>query len=122
MSMSELDETKRLTLKVMAGTSASLAAGCLGVVSVANAATKTLQSEKTPAPTSHAYPSVLFDLEMHIISSTGVVENSLILRNTTHDAMHIARFRSDRIVFGGKYVSLDAVSYTHLTLPTICSV
>lgn len=106
MSTLEFDETRRITLKVMAGTSASLAAGCLGVVNVVDAAADHTNSQSQSA----VYPSVLFDLEMHIISSSGVVENSLTLKNNTRDPMHITRFRSDQIVFSNKYVSLDALT------------
>jgi len=107
MSTSEFDETKRHTLKIMAGTSASLAAGSLGVVSVADA----LEANTSQALPTNSKPSVLFDLDMHIISSTGVVENTLTLKNNTHEPMHIARFRSDQIVFGDKYVSLDVITH-----------
>lgn len=114
MSTFEFDETRRGTLKVLAGTSASLAAGCLGVVSVADALeagsrTGTLADTRTDA-LPRTFSSVLFDLEMHIISSTGVVENSLLLKNNTQEPMHIARFRSDHIVFGNKYVSLKYIT------------
>lgn len=74
MSLSEFDETRRITLKVMAGTSSSLAAGCLGVVSVADALeADTDEASSGAQPHSNSHPSVLFDLDMHIISSTGVV-------------------------------------------------
>ncbi len=106
MSTFEFDETRRITLKVMAGTSASLAAGCLGVINAANADEASEPAQTLP----NTFSSVLFDLEMHIISSTGVVENSLLLKNNTPEPMHITRFRSDQIVFSNKYVSLKQLS------------
>jgi len=104
--MTTFDDKKRKTLKAMAGTGIGMVAGSLSVVSVADAAIAASTSSALPLPTK----SVQFDLDLSIVSSQGVVENTLLLKNTTDETMHIARFRSDNIVFDNKSVSLSEVT------------
>ena len=45
-----------------------------------------------------------------------------LLVGTYYDVKVFADFKQLYVVFGGFCLTLQAVSYTHLTLPTICSV
>jgi len=104
--MSDFDKHKRNTLKTIASTGIGVVAGSLGVVSVADAAKSMAGASSLPRPAM----AVNFDLEISVLSSSGVVENTLILKNNTDEVMHIVRFRSDRIVFDNKEVSLSAIT------------
>ncbi len=103
--MATFDQTKRQTLKTIAGTGAAVVAGPLGLVSAAEAAQPSTISS---LPSTHG--SAQFDLDLQIVSSSGVMENSLILKNNTDETMHIARFRSDNIVFNNHVVSLSEIT------------
>ena len=57
-----------------------------------------------------------FDIA-HLNNELSIIGKKKINENNIVDTLEIARNK-----FPGSSVSLDAVSYTHLTLPTICSV
>jgi len=104
--MTSIDDKKRQTLKTFVGTGFGLASGALGMATLAEATDETSSLLNQAVLNKRAQA----DLKLMIVSSTGVVENSVVLTNTTDDAMVINRFRSENVIFNAQQVSLSALT------------
>lgn len=100
--MSPIDKKKRQTLKSFAAASAGLAASSVGLTHANNAA--------GPA-SAHPLPSTFkSELDITIVNSSNVVENTVMLRNNTTEPMSIDRIRAGKVVFSGKEVDLSVLT------------
>ena len=104
--MSSIDEKKRSTLKTFAATGVGMAASAAGIeFAIASNQTHPASSFPLPASTNP-------ELGITIVNSSGVVENTVVLRNNTSEPMAIDRFRAGQIVFDGKQVDLSVLNHS----------
>ena len=62
-------------------------------------------------------------LETDLLEYDDIFAGSHVVENRTAELISEAQLELDEVIeLGGAFVAIDAVSYTHLTLPTICSV
>ena len=100
------DQKKRRTLKVMGAIPlAGVAAGVAGTATASLASMADFSSSSVlPKPVSRTGS---MQLDIQIIDTSAVVNNHLLVRNTTDEALTVTRFMPGHIVFNNKFLDLQ---------------
>lgn len=102
-----MDQSKRNSIKLMGS------AGILAYAASASSVAATRLFEQAGAVDIDALPLSVprsnAELEIQIISSSAIPENSIIIRNATDSALSIEKFMPGHIVFNDRIVNINSI-------------